>query len=147
MKKLLISAVSTTVLLSGGLLSACGGSSGASAQDGVADMFIGLAADQDLKLDEDCVRTNAAEFSDADAQAMVDAGVDGDPDISDAADAIGDQIFSECVDAASYLDSLVTSFAEDGTIDADCLREALDGLSVGEIDEKIFDVAFDCALD
>ena len=142
MKKLLISAVSATLLFS-----ACGGSSGDSAQDGVADLLIGVAEDQDLQLDEDCVRSTSAKFSDADAQALVDAGIDGDPEISDAGDVLGEQIFNECVDASSYLDSLITSFSEDGTVDADCLQDALKGLTVGEIDEEIFDVAFDCAKD
>lgn len=142
MKKFLI-AVTPAVLL----FSACGGSSGSSAQSEVADLFISVANEQDLKLDESCVRTNADKFSDADAEMMVEAGVGGDPDISDAGDAIGDEILSGCVDAESYLEGLATSFSEDGSIDGDCIRAALKGLSVAEIDDQLFDVAFDCAID
>lgn len=141
MKKLLISAIAVSLLLA-----ACGGGGGA--QDEVADLFIELAGEENLELDDDCVRDTAARLSDDDAQAIVDAGTDGDPVVSDEAEAIGDEIFSTCVNADSYVDLIVTSLAEDDdTIDADCMRAELSGLSVDEVDDKIFDAAFSCTTE
>jgi len=79
---------------------ACGGGDGGgtSPQDGVADLLIEVINEQlggggiDFELDEQCVRDLTDQLSDADAQAIVDAGVDGEPDTSAEADAIGEQI-------------------------------------------------------
>ena len=46
--------------------------------------------------DEDSVRDLAGQLSDADAEALVDAGLEGDPEVSAEADEIGDQLES-CV--------------------------------------------------
>ena len=137
MKKLLISVLAVTIMLT-----ACGGGGGA--QDDVADLFIEAAEGQGLGLDEGCVKDNTARLSDSDAEAIVEAGVDGDPQVSAEGDAIGDAIFERCVDLSSYIDLIVSSFAEDGDIDADCMREAFDGLTINEIDDNITDAAFAC---
>ena len=61
-------------------------------------------------------------------------------------DAIGDQMFEDCVDVGSYIGTIIDSFSEDGTVDADCLKEEFAGItSVSEVDEKIFDAAFACS--
>lgn len=85
---------------------ACGGdddSAGGSAQDQVADMMIDVlneAGDVEgasVDIDEDCLREKAGKLSDDDAKAIIDAGPDGEPEVSAEADAIGDELF-ECVD-------------------------------------------------
>ena len=126
------------------VLTACGGSG--SDQDEVADLFIELAGDQDLELDEGCVRDTTEKFSDADAAALVEAGTDGNPELSEAGDAVAEEIFG-CVDVSSYRDSLIDAITEgDDTIDGDCLREALGDLSTpAEVDDAIFSAAFDCS--
>ena len=76
------------------------------------------------------------------------AGLEGDVDISDEGDAIGERIFSDCVDAASYLAALIDSFtADDPSLDAACLESALEGKTVDEIDDELFDAAFGCTTD
>ena len=128
------------------VLTACGGSGSGGDQGEVADLFIELAGEEDLELDEGCVRDTTAKLSDADAAAIVEAGVDGDPEVSDDADAIADEILS-CVDVSSYRDGLIDAISEgDDTIDADCLRDALGDLETAEeIDDAIFSAAFDCS--
>lgn len=125
-------------------LTACGGSG--SDQDEVADLFIEVASSQDLELDEDCVRDSASQFSDEDAAAIVAAGIESDPDVSDEADAIADEIFG-CVDVSSYRDTLIDSIAEsDPTIDADCMRDALGDLETSaEVDDEIIGAALSCS--
>ncbi len=133
------------------LLAACGGSDGDSGsasgdQGRVADLLLTAADEEGFALDADCVNENVGELTDEDAKALADSGLEGDADISAAADAIGEKIFSECVDASSYLDALVQSFAaDDPTLDTECLKSALDGKTVDEIDEELFDAALGCS--
>ncbi len=89
-------------------LAACGGGddggSGGSAQSQVADMML-TALDEDLAaeglssdiIDRDCVRDAIGELSDDDAEKIVEAGPDGNPDVSADAEDIADSMF-ECVD-------------------------------------------------
>lgn len=76
-------------------LTACGGGDDVdggdrvSPQDQVADMMIdALDAERsaegvdDMAVDEACIRTVTARLSDDDAEAIVEAGPDGDPDVS-----------------------------------------------------------------
>lgn len=70
-------------LVAGLTLAACGG--GGSDQDQVADMLIEAADDAGASPDSDCIRDLAQDISDDDAEAMADAGLQGDPEISDAA--------------------------------------------------------------
>ena len=70
-------------LVAGLALAACGG--GGSDQDQVADLLIEAAADAGASPDADCIRDLAQDISDDDAEAMTDAGLQGDPDISEAA--------------------------------------------------------------
>jgi len=86
-------------------LVACGGGDdngggGTSVQDQVAELFIGAVAEAlegeelSFELDEDCVKALTDQLSDADAQAIVDAGLEGEPETSAEADAIGEQLES-----------------------------------------------------
>ncbi len=79
MKKQLIRA-----LVAGLVLVACGSDDGggSSDQDKVADLIIKAADDAGASPDSDCIRDAAKKISDADAKAMIDAGLEGEPDIS-----------------------------------------------------------------
>jgi len=135
------------------VLTACGSSDGGSDeasedQGKVADLLMTGAGDAGFELDRDCVNETVGELSDADAKALADAGLEGDADISAEGEAIGERIFSECVDAASYLDALVASYGEDDpTIDTECLKSALEGKTVDEIGDELYDAALGCAND
>lgn len=132
------------------VLAACGSddSSPSGDQGEVADLLMEAAGDEGFELDRDCVNEKAGELSNDDAKALAEAGLEGDAEISAAGDAIGEAIFSECVDASSYLNALIESFGEDDpTLDTDCLRSALEGKTVDEIDEGLFDAAFECTTD
>ena len=99
----------STVAVATLALAACGGgdSGSGSAQDQVADMML-AALDEDLAdeglssdiIDRDCVRSAIGELSDDDAEKIVEAGPDGDPDVSADAEDIADSMF-ECVDLSA----------------------------------------------
>lgn len=81
-----------------------GGGGGGSAQDRVADMMIDVLNEaseiegiEGVEIDEGCIRDKIDELSDADAQAILDAGPDGEPEVSDEAETIGASM-SDCVD-------------------------------------------------
>ncbi len=134
----------STLTVAAVVVSACGGSGGGK-QGEVADMFIDLASDEGVELDRGCVEDAAARLSDDDAKAIVDAGTDGDADLSPEADAVGDSIFN-CVDVGSYVDLMVEQFSDDDSVDAECLREKLSEMTTAaEIEEGIFDAAFACS--
>jgi len=148
MRSTLLSCLATVALLA-----ACGGSDDSTPNDApgvqqerVVTLLMSGAGDAGIVLDEVCVEQNVAELSDEDARAIADAGLDGEVDVSDEADAIGDRVFSDCIDAASYAAAQVRALTEaDDTIDADCLTQALDGLTTDEIDEQLFDEAIACS--
>lgn len=86
------------------VLAACGGDDddggGGSPQDQVADLLLTELEGEELEgvtVDEDCVRDVTGQLSDEDAEAIVEAGPDGDPDVSVSGEEIGFQIL-ECVD-------------------------------------------------
>lgn len=102
-----------TIAIAALALTACGGDDdggsgdgggGGSAQDEVADMMIDVLNEaselegvEGIEIDEDCIRDKVGELSDEDARAIVDAGPEGDPEVSDQAEVIGESMF-ECVD-------------------------------------------------
>lgn len=94
-------------------LAACGGGddagsgSGGSAQDEVADMMIEFLDEQMAAegisgdvIDSDCIRDAVGELSDSDAEAIVAAGPEGDPEVSAEAEGVGESLFT-CVDLAA----------------------------------------------
>ena len=97
MKKTIIAVLASSALV----LVACGSDSGSGDGDGpqgeVATMMTETLDEAGITYDEDCIKDKASELSDEDAEAIVAAGVEGDPDVSDEADAIGESL-SECVD-------------------------------------------------
>lgn len=148
------------------ILAACGGSDGSSADSSSADsssadassvdgdqgrviaLLLSTAADSGIELDETCVNNTLGELSDDDAKAIADAGIDGQPEVSDEANEIGDRVFDECIDAESYLESQANALAGgDDTIDADCITAELADLTVNEIDDRLFETAFACSSD
>ena len=97
MKKTIIAVLASSALV----LAACGSDSGSSDGDGpqgeVATMMTETLDEAGITYDEDCIKDKASELSDEDAEAIVAAGLEGDPDVSDEADAIGESL-SECVE-------------------------------------------------
>ena len=141
-------------------LAACGGSDDPSGDDGsegssaggdqarVVDLLLGAAEGSGIELDETCVNETLGELSDEDAKAIADAGVEGNPEVSDAGNEIGDRVYNDCIDAESYLTSQANVLADnEESIDADCIIDELTGLTVNEIDELLFDTAFACSSD
>jgi hypothetical protein len=81
-----------------------GGGGDGSPQDQVADMMMEVLDEtmtgeemEGVTVDEDCIRDKIGGLSDDDAQKILDAGPEGDPDVSDGADEISASIV-ECVD-------------------------------------------------
>lgn len=94
-----------TIAIAALALTACGGDDADSGPQGeVADMMIEALDEaseiegvEGVEIDEDCIRDKVGELSDDDAQAILDAGPEGDPEVSAQADAIGESMI-ECVD-------------------------------------------------
>ena len=125
-------------------LAACGGGGGGS-QGEVADLFIEVAEGEGLTLDRECVEKAADGLTDDDAKAIIDAGIEGDPDISDNAQAVGADIIN-CVSVDSYVDTIVARFEEDESFDGDCFRDEIKALDTTEaIDDVLFDAALACS--
>lgn len=107
MKSRAIVALSASALV----LAACGGGGGGK-QDEVADMVLEQMEDEDVTIDEDCVRDAAGELSDEDAQKILDAGPDGEADdLSSEAQAAGAALV-DCIDFDSMLDEIDTSIPD-----------------------------------
>lgn len=123
-------------------VSACGGDDGSSGQQGeVADMMLEAAESEGITLEEGCVRDVAGRLSDDDAAKIVEAGVDGDPELSADAEALAEEMF-DCFDTDALVDQIVAEMGDQEGIDADCLKrvlgeQGLDALESGAMLECI----------
>lgn len=116
-------------------LAACGG--GDSSQDEVADMMIDEMEAEGMDVDEDCVRDAAGELSDDDAQAILDAGPDGDPDVSDDAQAAATQLLG-CVDIGSMFESQIDAMVDEmgeENVDRECIENAISDLDLAAMED------------
>ena len=99
-----------TITIAALALAACGGDDddgaaggGGDVQDDVADMMIEMFDQMselegvEFGIDDDCIRDRLGDLSDEDARAILEAGPDGDPEVSAEAEAIGASM-AECVD-------------------------------------------------
>jgi hypothetical protein len=99
MKKTIIAVLASSALV----FAACGSDSdggsdgGGGAQSEVAALMTGALDDAGIDYDADCINDAAGQLSDEDAEAIVAAGMEGDPDVSDEADAIGDSL-ADCIE-------------------------------------------------
>lgn len=145
-------AITALLATSALVLAACGSDDSGGGEPGgdqarVVDLVMSSTGAEGFELDRACVEEAVAELSDADAQSLADSGLANNADISAEGDAIGQRVFTECVDAASYLDALIASFGQDPTLDAECLRSALEGKNIDEIDAEVFDAATGCTIE
>jgi hypothetical protein len=117
-------------------LAACGGDDSGGQQDEVADMMLTVMSEESgLSLDEACVREAAQGITDEDADKIVEAGMDGDPAISEESDqAI--RSMASCVSLDDMVDEIAEQFGD--SVDRDCLRDALDGVDLAALDEADF---------
>jgi hypothetical protein len=151
MKKSIVASLAVGVLV----LAACGSDSGGSSgpQGEAADAAIAAASEEGMTLDEECVNDVASQLSDEDAEAIVAAGPDGDPDVSDEGTAIGAQLLG-CADSSDIADAFIEEIKASGQeFDEACVREGLDDLDLstlagdaqsGEAPEELIKAVFDC---
>ena len=99
-------------------------------QNQAADIFIEQAEAAGIETDEDCVREKAEKLSDADAQAIVDAGDDGSPELSPEGEALSIQLAS-CISTEDLIEEVLSSLPEG--IDEDCVREAMEGVDLSNL--------------
>ncbi len=151
------------------LLGACGGSdgdSGSNDRDKLVDQLIEVAGDDGATIDRDCAREIADKMPDADVAAILEAGPDGDADISTEAEEIALELL-ECVDdfgtaldgslpdtdisvpeGIEVTDALVEQIATSiessgvGTVDRACMKDALSGLDLAQVAEQATDPEF-----
>ena len=116
MRTRIISSLAVATLL----LSACGGSGGQ--QGEVADLLVESASEEGLELDKGCVDDLAGKLSDEDAEKMIEAGVDGEADISPEAEALAFEMIT-CIDTDSLVDTFIAEMGDE--VDADCMRDLL----------------------
>jgi hypothetical protein len=113
-------------------LAACGGGGGGGDQAKVADMAIEEMADLGMELDADCVKDKTAKLSDEDAKKLVEAGPDGDADVSPEAEAIAQEMIA-CVSQEALVDQMMENLPEG--VDADCVREEFEGMDLTALAE------------
>jgi hypothetical protein len=135
MKKLMIPTFALALLV----LAACGDDDGGSAsgvQGEAADQLITSAEAGGLALDEDCINQTAAKLSYADAQAIVDAGPDGDADVSAEAEALQNELFN-CIDSGAFADLMMDSLNASGMdVDEGCVRDKAKDLDPAALAES-----------
>jgi len=151
MKKSIVASLAVGALV----FAACGSDSGSSSgpQGEAADIAIEAASEEGMTLDEECVNDLTSQLSDEDAEAIVDAGADGDPEVSDEGTAIGVQLMS-CADSSEIADAFIEQMKASGQeFDEECVREGLDGVDLstlagdaqsGEAPEELINAVFDC---
>ena len=131
-------------------LAACGDDDdddgGGGAQAEVADEFLD-EAEGEIDLDESCVRETAAQFSDEDAQKILDAEDVDSAELSPEGLATLGQL-AGCIDRDALIDQMVEQLPEG--IDTECVRDALEGvdftqLSQGETPAELSDALTQCA--
>lgn len=136
------------------LLAACGGDEDSGGgRDEVVDQFVEAASADGATVDEACVREVVAKLPDADVEKIVEAGPDGDADVSAEAEELGFELI-ECVedfgdltsvdpsDASipegveitdAMVDLMVEQIEASGvSVDRDCIGEALEGMDLAE---------------
>ncbi len=108
-------------------------SGGGDAQAEAADLVIEEAKDEGIDLDVQCVNDITAELSDEDAEAIVAAGVNGDPDVSDAGDATGAKL-ATCADNDQLVEAFIEELKGSGqSFDEQCVRDSLEGANLAEL--------------
>jgi hypothetical protein len=123
------------IVVAGLTLAACGGSDGGTSgvQSQAAKQTIDAAKDAGFDLNEACVNDIAGQLSDEDAQAIVDAGPDGDPDVSSEGSALASQLAS-CLSQEDLLDEFIAGMKADGqAFDEACVRENLKDFDLGAL--------------
>ena len=120
-------------------------------QQAAADQFLAQEGASDV-FDRDCVEEKAKELSDEDAQALTDAGPDGDPELSAEGTALTIELAS-CVDTDALIVFVVEGLVEAGQqFDEGCVREKLADIDMnavandptGEATEEMFSSLNDC---
>ena len=132
------------------VLSACGGGGdggGGSAsgdQAKAADMIVTSMEAEGIDVDSGCIDKLATQLSDEDAKKIVEAGTDGEPELSAEGEALGDEIFG-CVDMSSLVDQMMETIGDQPGVDKDCLREVLEGLTAEQLQSsEMPDSLFEC---
>jgi hypothetical protein len=101
MKKTIIAVLASSALV----LAACGSDSDSGSNSdsdgGFQSQLVTMLTEQldkaGIDYDAECIEDKAGQISDEDAEAIVAAGVDGDPEVSEEADEIGDSLL-DCVE-------------------------------------------------
>ena len=123
------------IAIAGLVLAACGSSDSGNSgvQSEAAQQTIDAAKDAGFDLDEACVNDIASQLSNDDAQAVVDAGPNGNPDVSAEGAALASQLAS-CLSQEDLLDELITGMEADGqAFDEACVRENLKDFDLGAL--------------
>lgn len=115
------------VIVSGAVLvlGACGND-----QSDVADQFIKEANEAGVELDEACVRENAERLSDDDVKALEEGS---DRELSPKGEEVLTSMYLQCVDGEDVIEQLLAGIPDDGTVDKECLADALRDIDPQEL--------------
>ena len=152
MSKQLISALAVGALI----LAGCGDEDGGSgsdlseAQQGAADQAMLIEDEADVEFDRGCIEEIAAELTEEDAQAIVDAGPDGDARLSAEGEALQESLFG-CMDQGDIIGLFVQSIEEAGQeVDDACVQDVLSDVDLapllesGEPPDEVIEAVFGC---
>lgn len=105
MNRLIATSLAALVLTT---IAACGGddSSSGTTRNAVLDQVIAEAENGGATVDRGCAEAAIAKLSDKDASAILAAGVDGDPDVSEDAMAVANELFG-CMNFDGVVDSVL----------------------------------------
>lgn len=102
-------------------------------QTTVVSLVVESAAGEGLTMDEPCVSEIVSRMSDADAKAIADAGLEGEPELSAEADALGAELLN-CVDRDAFIDALVADLSTQGiTLDRNCVADAIRDVDISDV--------------
>lgn len=110
-----------------------GGSELTEDQQAAADQLLEIGEEEGLVFDVDCVEAQASQLPDEDAAAIVEAGPDGDVELSAEGTAVTRGLFN-CVDNEAMVDRFIDELETSGMdVDEECVRDALDGVNIADL--------------
>ena len=126
MRKFLVVAAAAALFL--GACGSDGGSDLSSDQQAVVDALMVSAEEEGFGIDEACV----AGLSDEDAAALAATVEGAEEPPAELLESVSD-VFN-CIDRDDFVDSIIDDIeASGGSVDADCLRDAFEGVDLGEL--------------
>lgn len=133
MNKTFISVLAVAALALAGCSDDDDGGGLSEAQQTAADQAVAQGAEADMEIDQACVEDLASQLTEQDAQAIVDAGIDGDAELSAEGETLTADLFN-CIDESAIIDLFIQGIEEAGQeVDDECVHDALEGVDMSTL--------------